>query len=46
MRVILGSAKLSADVLHPSDFGHVWMGHDFAALLAPWLNGGIAAKEK
>lgn len=37
---------LSADVLHPSDFGHVRMGHDFAALLAPWLNGGIAAKEK
>ena len=37
---------LSADVLHSSDFGHVRMGHDFAALLAPWLNGGIAAKEK
>ena len=29
---------LSADILHPSDFGHVRMGFDFAAMLAPHLN--------
>ena len=37
---------LSADLLHPSDFGHVRMGHDFAALIEPWLREEIAARGK
>lgn len=28
---------LSADVLHPSAFGHICMGRNFAAMLAPYL---------
>lgn len=28
---------LSADILHPSAFGHICMGRNFAAMLAPYL---------
>lgn len=37
---------LSADLLHPSAFGHVEAGHALAALLSPWLPGKVSEEKK